>query len=306
MTRKKPKKPEKPPKKEFWQWVRSHKFSAVSFTTVLATIGLCFTYVNTGSDSLRTDIYEPLYREIGEMDGAIHSNNIETNYSSEVFERLTRNGSLGRIPKSIRAAITRLYSIEGEARVHVIPIAHKISVLIPQEIAKVRTESDDKIWNEKTVAQLNAEAASDLNQGSFPMASFTFNHTGIGPSLDIRDKAHIKIASPGTVTWLVSDWIDFPESASQVSGIWRNTYYLGFDEKNETWKYRITHEDLSRTHLTLEEFLKPTYQMLASDPEFQELLRSNQIARDLVEQVKSSLAERVQQPKHLRDLIDFF
>src|SRR2546422_11560010 len=66
--------------------------------------------------------------------------------------------------------------------------SHKISVLMPQEIAKIRTESDDRTWKEKTIAQLNAEAEATLGQGSFPMASFTFNHTGISPSLDVRDK----------------------------------------------------------------------------------------------------------------------
>jgi hypothetical protein len=100
--------------------------------------------------------------------------------------------------------------------------------------------------------------------------------------------------------------MDFPKSASQVGGIWRSSYYLGFDEKNESWNYRITHDDLARNHTTLEEFLTPTYHVLASDPEFQQLLRSNQTALDLVKEVKSSLADRVEQPKHLMDLIDFF
>ncbi len=138
------------------------------------------------------------------------------------------------------------------------------------------------------------------------MASFSFNHSGISPSLDVRDMAHIKIASPGTVTWLVGDWMEFPNSASQIADIWRDTYYLGFDEKNESWNYRITHEDLTRSHITLEGFLKPTYQVLAGDPEFQQLLRGNQIARDLFQEVRSSLANRIEQPKHLTDLIDVF
>jgi hypothetical protein len=42
---------------------------------------------------------------------------------------------------------------------------------MPQEIAKVRTEMDDKTWKEKTVAQLNAEAASGLSQADLPPLS---------------------------------------------------------------------------------------------------------------------------------------
>jgi len=306
MTPREPQKARKSQKKGIWHWVRSHKLPTAG---ILTAIGLSFSYasyLNTGADSLRTDIYQPLYREIGSLDVAIHSNNMGTNYSSDVYETLTRNGSLGRIPKSLRAEIIQLYRVEGEARAHIIPVAHKISVLMPPEIARIRTDTDDKMWIEKTVAQLNREAATGLSQGSFPMASFTFNHTGISPSLDLRDKEHVKIASPGTVTWLVEDWMEFPVSASQISDVWRSTYFLGFDEKKETWNYRITSEDLTRNHMTLEEFLKPTYQVLASDPEFRQLLTSNKTARDLIQKVKVSLADRVNQPKHLMDLADFF
>lgn len=306
MTTQELRKARKPPKKGVWQWVKSHKLPTISIGTALALVGAYTGYVNTGADSLRTDIYQPLYREIGGMEVAIHSNSMGTNYSSDVFETLTRNGSLGRIPKSLRAKIIGLYRAEGKARGLVIPIAHRISILMPREVTKVRTEADDKMWKEKAIVQLNAEAASGLSQGSFPMASFTFNHSGISPSLDLRDKAHVKIASPGTVTWLVGDWMEFPKSASQVADIWRNTFYLGFDEKIERWDYRITHEDLTKNHITLEEFLKPTYKALASDTEFQQLLRSNQIASNLFDEVKSSLAGRVDQPKHLMDLFDLF
>jgi hypothetical protein len=295
----------KPLKAKIWQWVESHKLPTAGIVSLLGVLfASCLGYVNNGADSLRTDIYQPLYREIGGMDVAIHSNTMETIYSSDVYQSLTRNGSLGRIPKSLRTEIIRLYEAEGEARSHITPIAHKISVLMPQEIARIRTESDDKAWKEKTVAQLNAEAAGGLSQGSFPMTSFTFNHSGISPFLDVRDIAHIKIASPGTVTWLVGDWMEFPNSASQIAGVWRTTYYLSFDEKTESWNYRITHEDLLKSRTTLEEFLKPTYQVLASDPEFQQLLSGDKTARGLIEVVKSSLAGRVQQPKHLIALID--
>ena len=292
------------PKAKILQWVKSHKLPTTGIVSVLGLVLAYAGYINNGADSLRNDIYQPLYREIGGMDVAIHSNTMETIYLSDVYQSLTRNGSLGRIPKLLRTEIIRLYEVEGNARGQIIPVAHKISVLMPQQIAKIRTESDDKIWQEKTVAQLNAEAASGLSQGSFPMTSFTFDHSGTSPSLDVRDIAHIKIASPGTVTWLVGDWMEFPKSASQIGGVWRPTYYLGFGERTESWNYRITHEDLIKSRMTLEEFLKPTYQVLAGDPEFQQLLSGDKIARGLIEVVKSSLANRIQQPKHLMDLID--
>jgi hypothetical protein len=239
------------------------------------------------------------------MDTAIRANNMQTNYSSDVFQSLRQNGNLGRIPKSLRQKIVQLYEAEGEARGRILPVAHKISVMIPGDIRKIRSEADDKAWSEKTVAQLNAE--SDLATGSFPLASFSFKHTAIGPSLDLRDKTHPRIASPGTVTWLVSDWMSFPASASRVATeAWPDKWFLGFDEKDESWCYRVTHDDLTKSSLTLEKFLAPTYQRLASDLDFQQLLRSNQIALSLIDDVRASLAERVRQPKQLSDLIDTF
>ena len=263
-------------------------------------------YVHTGEDSLRTDVYQPLYTEIRGMDLAVHANNRETIYSSDVYQKLTLNGNLGRIPKSLRKEIIQLYAVEGEARSYVTPLSHKISILMPPEIARIRNESDDETWKEKAVAELNSEATNDLNRGSFSIASFTINHSGISPSIDVRNPAHLKFASPGTVTWLLPDWMDFPKSATDVAGSWRSTYYLGFDEKVESWNYRITQEDLTKNHTTLEEFLRPTYQVLAKDPDFQNLVRDSQSARELVDGLKLSLADRVEQPKHLADLIDFF
>jgi hypothetical protein len=285
-----------PPKKSFWR--------NLSIGTVLGIIGLYLTFVNTGADSLRTDIYQPLYREIVGMDIAIHSNNIGTNYSSDVYQTITKNGNLGRIPKPLRSEIIRLYEAEGEARSHILPVAHKISVLVPEQIAKIRTESDDKAWKEKTVAQLNADMASELSQGSFPMASFSFNHTGIGPSVDVRDPAHLKIASPAAITWLVEDWIEFPKDVSHIADIWQNTVYLDFDERSESWYYCLTQDDLTRKHTTLQEFLAPTYQILEKDSDFQQLLLSNETGRELLGKVESSLADRVRQPKQLADLIE--
>ena len=293
-------------KKGLWRWIRTHKSFSISLATVVALAGLYMTYVHTGEESLRNDIYQPLYGEIGAMDVAIHVNNMETTYSSDIYQKLIRNGNFGRIPKSLRSDIIQLYKVEGEARGSIIPIAHKISVLMPPEIAKIRNENDDGIWKEKAVAKLNTEAAAELSQGSFSMASFTVSHAGISPSIDMRDPTHLKFASPGTVTWEIADWMGFPGSASDVERIWRDTYYLGFDEKAETWNYRITRDDLNKNHITLEEFLKPAYQAIANDPQFQQLLNDNRTALVLFEKVKSSLADRVEQPKQLKDLIDLF
>jgi hypothetical protein len=52
--------------------------------------------------------------------------------------------------------------------------------------------------------------------------------------------------------------------------------------------------------------LSPHNDKLSSDPDFQQLLQSNKSALGLLGQVKPSLADRVEHPKQLMDLLDFF
>jgi hypothetical protein len=282
------------------RWVFSHK---IPIGTVLALLGAYAGYVNTGADSLRSDIYQPLYREIDAMELCLQANNLEQGYSSNTLDALTSNGNLLRIPKSLRTQITTLYQEAGQAHSHILPIAHKISVMMPQEVRRIRTETDHKTWIDNTLSQLNA--ASDLNTGSFPLMSFTFNHAARSPALDNRDPKHPRIGNPGIVSWQVNDWMKFPQSASDLVKSWPSTWSLGFDERDESWYYLITRDDLSRNNMSLEQFLKPVYEKLSGDPDFQEMLKSDRTALDMLNQVKQQIAERVEQPKHLIDLFDF-
>jgi len=303
MASKKNRKPKSSGAKGFWHWIKSHKIT-VSMGTVLAVFAAYQGYINTGSDSLRTEIYQPLYREINGIELSIQANNTDQEFSSQTFELLTQNGNLTRIPKPLREKITQLYQKAGEARSHVTPIAHKVSILIPPEIKKIRTEVENKTWTEKALVQLNAE--NDLSTGSFPYVSFSLKHAARTPAIDLRDRQHPRLGNPGIVSWQVKDWARFPQSASDVTNIWPTTWFLGFDERNENWYYLITRDDLTRNHMELKDFLEPTYDTLSKDPEFQQLLQTNKSALDLLEQVKPLVADRVQQPKHLMDLIDSF
>jgi hypothetical protein len=96
--KKAPQAPQSAAKRSSWQWIRSHKFST---GTVLALIALYVGYLNTGADSLRADIYQPLYREINAMELPLEANNTQQQFSSHAFELLRQNGNLGRIPKSL-------------------------------------------------------------------------------------------------------------------------------------------------------------------------------------------------------------
>jgi hypothetical protein len=88
------------------KWISSHW---PKLATLGALVGLYSGYVNFGVDSLRTDIYQPLFREINVMDDAVQSNILEKGYSTESYETIRKNGNLLRVPKSLRDKISRLY-----------------------------------------------------------------------------------------------------------------------------------------------------------------------------------------------------
>jgi len=50
--------------------------------------------------------------------------------------------------------------------------------------------------------------------------------------------------------------------------------------------------------------LRPTDQKLAGDPDFQQLLVGDKAAFDMLAQFKPLIAERIDKPKQLRDLIE--
>jgi len=272
----------------------------ISVGTLIATFVAYQGYINTGADSLRNEVYQPLYREVDSMRGSLNAANVAPYFSSQAFDNLKQSGNLGRIPKSLRQRIIDFYQLAGDVRGHILPVAHKVSVVMPPAIERIRTEADHKTWVAKTVAQLNSN--SDLNTGSFPLVSFTFQHAAKGPSVDVRDVNHPKIAAPGIITWQVNDWIKFPQSASEVSAIWKDAWSLGFDERDEHWYYIITKDDLRRNGFSLQSFLEPIFEQLSADSEFAQLVRDDKSVFDKLDQLEPLIAERVARPKQLADL----
>src|SRR6266852_6756301 len=76
---------------------------------LLALVGLYFTYTYTGADGLRTEMYEPLYEEIGTMERCLQSNVIEQEFTSQTYSALQKTGKLARIPKSLRVELQEVY-----------------------------------------------------------------------------------------------------------------------------------------------------------------------------------------------------
>jgi len=268
---------------------------------IIGIVGLYLTYTYTGADGLRTEVYEPLYEEVGKIENCLQANVLEQGFTSPTYEALQKTGKLERIPKSLRAELQDAYAKSGTSWGYLLPVLHRIEILTPDQIKQVRTPGDDVEWTQKTVKQLNREL--DLRGLGGVYARFQFQHTGHSFAIDQRDPAHPKISEPAAVTWQVNDWLGYPKSAEDVDSLWNQVSYLEFDPKVETWIYRITREDLDRKHFSLQEFLKPVYVRLSADADFQQLVSGEREALQLIRDLKQTLAERVKTPKELRDLI---
>jgi hypothetical protein len=171
---------------------------------------------------------------------------------------------------------------------------------MPQQVTAIRSELDDKEWATKAVVDLNSQVKTPIEVYG---VSFTTSHSSRGPSIDIRDLQHPRIGAPGLITWQLNDWMKFPQSASDLS--WPDTWFVSFDERNDGWYYRVTHDDLRKKNMTLQEFLTPMNQRLLSEPEFRQILQKSKETRALMEDVKAQIADRVVHPRHVWDLVEF-
>ena len=280
-------------------WFLSHK---IKFATIATLIGAYTGYTHYDASSLRSEIYQPLYQEVNVMAGAIQANNLDIKYSTDNYDRLTKNGNTLRIPKSLRYKLEHLYRLTPQVMSHNAVIARLVPYLILQEVTAFRTEADDKLWGTRIAAQLNAKLKMPVEVYGFPT---TFAHTAVGPSINVIDPRHPYIDYPGCITWQANDWLRFPQSAADVTRFWTNEWCLRFAEHDEHWYYRITREDLANHRVSLEEFLRPTYLKLTNESDFEQLRVQSKEANSLVAEIQGDLADRINHPRHLMDLLEF-
>jgi hypothetical protein len=287
-------------KPTFWgEWGR--RIWSFLGLSLLGMLSLYYGYKTTGADSLRTDIYLPLYSEIASVENLLGSDPLQP-LPSGTYVSLQKSGAIERIPLSLKSTIADAYAQSFDVRSHALPVAIRIERLIPPYIQKIRSADDEGAWNERTVAQLNRE--TDLRAFGGFSAQFTMRHAGATPALDVRDPQAPRIGAPGFVSWTIDDWLAFPSRATDIYGAWTNLMYLEFDPKLETWQYRITQEDLVRNHLTLQEFLEPIYLELHDDPDFTQIAAKSSSALNAVRSAKAELAARIREPKRIADIWD--
>jgi hypothetical protein len=131
-----------------------------------------------------------------------------------------------------------------------------------------RTAESDRVWSQRTVRRLR-EAE---RHGNAVVRGVRSERAARSIGWDLHDPAEPRIGSPGGPVWRLNDWVQYPRTVLQIEACWSDLDFLYFDEMRDQWYYRITQDDLQRTHLSLREFADPIYHDLTALPDFTRLL----------------------------------
>jgi hypothetical protein len=283
-----------------WIWSLPRIVKAVVLVaTPLAA--LYFTYTYTGADDLRAKVYQPLYSQVAGLEDSLQANSIEKSVVNSSLQAVKRSGDFGRMPRDLQTRVEDAYARTESIASDIPFITEQVQRLASAALSSLRTQEEDRAWQRAATKRLEEEQASE--PGISPMMTFTFTHAGRGRGIDIRDPEHPKVSSPGGPTWVVNDWIGYPDSVQTIESMWKDYDYLYFDEVRDEWYYRLTREDLRKQGIDLRKFLQPLHQTLLGDPRFQHLLRNETQTLTIVRAVKEELADRIRTPKRVRDLI---
>jgi hypothetical protein len=134
-------------------------------------------------------------------------------------------------------------------------------------------------------------------------ASQTLNRSGRTRAFDLRDPKRVIVTGPGGPTMVINEWLEFPASLKNLEKAWTDLDWLYFHETNDAWYYRMTREDLARANMSLDKFLRPIYVKLLSITDYEALRSAVPRLRAEAAAVKVLVAERIADPKQLRDLL---
>lgn len=120
--------------------------------------------------------------------------------------------------------------------------------------------------------------------------------------MDLRNPQRPLLSGPGGPTFVVRDWLTYPESLRSIETLWSDLDYLYFNPRIDGWYWQLTREDLKRSAISLESILTPVHQVLSNTQEFKYLLGARQPLLADIAAMEATLAERIRDPKQMRDL----
>jgi hypothetical protein len=238
-----------------------------------------------------------LYTDLAKMEAAADGASL---YGTNLVGAMQADGSMQRIPASVRRRITALYAKFSEFQAAIFTVKRAIQQQTSFCISQMRTEESDRKW----AAAISEKMRSIPETGISSVYQFNMKHAGRSAALDVRDPEHPKVAFPGGPTFTLLDWLNYPASVPEVEAAWVDDGFLYFDEQTDRWYYRITEEDLRRRTVSLRQFLDPMHHALQGTPEFRDMAQKRSNLVNDIRTIKNIVADRLRDPVRIRDVID--
>ena len=224
----------------------------------------------------------------------------------KALKELRQTGAIERVPSTLKKRLVRVF--EKATATHMAALAvHEIVIReMSSRIMEIKTEEADRAWHQKTSDALREMSKSMSKKGISDMVTLLegATHDSISPTIDMRDPNNPVISGPGGISFVLRDWLGYPESIKIIEDLWKKNAYLYFNARKDSWYYRITREDLHEIDTTLGQFLKPVYDVLKENPGFKMLLTDRLSLLSEISAIKDALTDRVRDPKQIRDLLD--
>jgi len=231
---------------------------------------------------LINEIYSPLYEEVNMM--AKNISEFKDCYSTRygrpdysaplprnkipghVRKALILTGKYERVVKNLREKLEGYYNECEKYNLLLNDARAKVKEIIREEVQKIRTESDDRIWRQNILKKLQATHGSHIASPggtSFPLEMYLKNKLPIIPQL-------------------------------------KEDQYFFFESNYNGWDAKITKEDLERNSLSLEEFLKRILQRINKENAVIKLREKQEDLRNPKE-LLDELKDRIKNPSPLFD-----
>lgn len=287
-------------------WKRAWaKAAAIPFGAIVTFAGLLYTYKTTGSEELRTLVYQPLYADLVQVENSLKAVSIQQMPLTKALNDLKQNGAIERIPGTLKERLFRASQEAGEIHNAAFNVHEIVIREMSSRVMEVRTEKADREWLKKTGDSLREQSKSKKGKSDQFTLLEGATHEYVSQGYDLREPSNPVITAPGGPVFVIRDWLGYPESIKTIEQLWKTNDYLYFHStKSDSWYYRLTREDLSRLDTTLEQFLKPVYEVLAQNPSFNRLLTERQKLLSEISEIKDEVTDRVRDPKQMRDLLD--
>lgn len=276
------------------------RLAGIPLGTLVALFGLMYTYKSTGSDELRAKVYQPLFADLIAVKESVQSVGVEKPPSTKALPELKQSGAFERVPFQIQLDLQRITDEASKIHLAVLTLNELVLREISSRIMQTRTETIDRDWHQRTSHSLLELSQQQKGIGDSVTQSFT--HEARSRTMDLRNPQQPVLSGPGGPTFVVRDWLTYPESLRSIETLWSDLDYLYFNPRIDRWYWQLTREDLKRSAISLERILTPVHQVLSNTQEFKYLVGARQSLLADIAAMEATLTERIRDPKQIRDL----